>query len=164
MTPKIVSIFYQVEAIRAQNHLESSRDEPLTRLAQRITKKHGLPDGVQLFAEDSDEVARMDCDVGAIAKPAGAKIHLHRCARIAVAVAFGGRTLEHAFGPGSTLARVKQWATRELRMSDDDASEHVLQLAGTHDRPTPSTHLGSIVGHPHCRVAFDLVADERVQG
>ena len=42
--------------------------------------------------------------------------------------------------------------------------EHVLQIAGTHDRPTPSTHIGALVTHPNCRIAFDLVANERVQG
>jgi hypothetical protein len=49
-------------------------------------------------------------------------------------------------------------------MSDEDAGEHVLQIAGTHDRPAPGTHIGTLTDGKVCALAFDLVADERVNG
>ena len=49
-------------------------------------------------------------------------------------------------------------------MSPEEASEHSLQIAGTYDRPAPRTHLGALTTCPHCRIAFDLVADQRVNG
>lgn len=158
------NIFFQVEGNRAQQHIEASPEETLAQLKQRIADKHGITGAVLIFIEDVDEPADETTIVGAIATGGALKANVHHCARIAVNVAFGARLLEHTFGPGTTVARVKSWAAKQLGMSDEDAGEHVLQLAGTHDRPTPSTHIGALASHPNCRVAFDLVANERVQG
>lgn len=49
-------------------------------------------------------------------------------------------------------------------MTDDEAGEHVLQLAGTHERPSPGVHIGTPVASKACAAAFDLVANERVNG
>ena len=49
-------------------------------------------------------------------------------------------------------------------MTPEEAGEHVLQVAGTQERPAPGTHLGALTTHPTCKVAFDLVPDERVNG
>lgn len=164
MNQRTINIFYQLEAARAQHHVESTQDELLKELRERIIQKHNLQLNVLFFKEDEDQPAELSNNVGSIADSKGSRVHLHRCPKIAASVAFGGRLLERTFGPGTTIAQVKRWAVKELQMSEDDAGEHVLQIAGTHDRPSPSTHLGSLVMHPKCHVAFDLVADERVQG
>ena len=63
------------------------------------------------------------------------------------------------------MARVKRWAAeRKFGMSDEEAGEHVLQIAGTHERPAPGTHIGTLANRQSCTLAFDLVADERVNG
>jgi hypothetical protein len=49
-------------------------------------------------------------------------------------------------------------------MSEEEAGEHVLQIAGTHNRPAPGTHIGALVSHGQCRIAFNLVPEERVNG
>ena len=49
-------------------------------------------------------------------------------------------------------------------MSEDEAGEHVLQIAGTHDRPAPGTHIGSLTNDKADSLSFDLVPDERVNG
>ena len=78
---------------------------------------------------------------------------------------FNGETVHHRFGPGATVARVKRWAAeKKFGMSDDEASEHVLQLAGGHERPAPGVHLGTLAVGPMCHVAFDLIPDQRVNG
>ena len=65
----------------------------------------------------------------------------------------------------TTVARVKHWAAqRKFNMSPEEASEHVLQIKGSHDRPAPGTHLGTLAACPQCAVAFDLVPDQRVNG
>lgn len=161
---KHIEVFYQVEGTRSQQHLEASPDEQLGHLKQRIAKKHGLCGDLLLFVQENDEAADENKTVCDIAGSTGAMLNVHRCTRIGVAVAFSDRTLEHTFGPGTTVARVKRWATDELKMSKEDAAEHVLQIAGTHDRPTASMHIGALVAHPKCQLAFDLVPDERVQG
>ena len=60
------------------------------------------------------------------------------------------------------MARVKRWAAEhKFDMSPEEASEHELQLAGSHDRPALGTHLGALVACPHCSIAFRLVPNER---
>jgi hypothetical protein len=60
---------------------------------------------------------------------------------------------------------VKRWAAEhKFGMSEEEAGEHVLQIAGGHDRPAPGTHIGSLTDSKACGLAFDLVADERVNG
>lgn len=93
------------------------------------------------------------------------RLHVHRCRRIAVAVTFNGVTEEHSFGPGTPIAAVKKWAAiAAFGMDPGDAAEHVLQLAGTTDRPEPDTHIGTLVTCPDCRLVFDLVPLKRVEG
>ena len=161
---KDINIFFQIEGNRAQQHIEAPPDETLAQLKQRIADKYGITGTTFLFIEDAEEPADETKTIGAIATGGVLKANVHHCARIAVKIAFGARLLEHTFGPGTTVARVKAWAAKQLGMSDEDAGEHVLQLTGTHDRPTPSTHIGALATHPSCQVAFDLVANERVQG
>jgi hypothetical protein len=90
---------------------------------------------------------------------------VHRCRHVEVAVTFNGKPVHHRFGPGTTVARVKTWAAeREFKMTPQEASEHVLQISGTKERPDPGVHLGTLVLSPHCRIAFDLMPNERVNG
>ena len=161
---KDIDIFYQVEGVPEIQHISAPPDETLAALKTRIKAKHGIGDEASLFTEDDDGDVDETKTVGAIATPTGVKVHLHRCRRVFVTVAFAGRVLEHNFGPGTTVARIKHRAAQELGMSKQDAGEHVLQLSGTHDRPTPSTHIGTLARCPACRIAFDLVPDERVNG
>jgi len=60
---------------------------------------------------------------------------------------------------------VKQWAAvTKFKMTEAEASEYVLQIVGTHDRPAPGTRLGTLAKFPYCQVAFSLVPDQRVNG
>ena len=95
----------------------------------------------------------------------GLKLHLHHCRHITVAVTYNGETIDRKFAPSATVARVKRWAAeRKFGMTDEESGEHVLQIAGTHERPAPGTHIGVLANRKTCGLAFDLVADERVNG
>jgi len=88
-----------------------------------------------------------------------------RSAAAALTVTFNGESVERRFPPSATVARVKRWAAeKKFGMSEDEAGEHVLQIASTHDRPAPGTHIGSLTESKICNLAFDLVPDERVNG
>jgi hypothetical protein len=161
---KDIEVFYQVEGTRQIQHLTAPPGEPLSSVKARIIERHGLPPDSHLTVEDVEEPIDESRPIETIAAGHGAKVHVHRCTRITVTVGYAGRTIERVFGPGVTVATIKRWAVEQLGISKEDASEHVLQIAGTHDRPTPSTHVGTLVQCPRCQIAFDLVADERVQG
>ena len=92
-------------------------------------------------------------------------LHVHRCRSVVATVTFNGMSKGHEFRPGMTIAAVKKWAAvREFGMKPADAAEHVLQIAGTADRPEPDTHIGALVTCPDCSVAFDLGPLKRVEG
>jgi hypothetical protein len=160
-----IAIFYQAEA---RERVEQASYAPETTLAEvfaDLRTKLGFGEGALLFVEDAEE----PCDLGVRLRDLGHgkshKVHVHRCRHIAVSVTFNGKAKEHRFSPAATVARVKRWAAEKaFEMSPEEAAEHVLQLSGTTERPSPGTHLGTLAKHPHCHVSFDLVPNERVNG
>ena len=162
---RTIDVFYQGEGIHGIEHLEVGPDHTFTNLKALIVEKHGLQIDALLFIEDSEEPIDESLVVDSHAEQAGIKVHVHRCKHIEGAVSFAGETVHHRFSPGATIARVKRWAAeKKFGMTDEDAGEHVLQIAGTNDRPAPGTHLGALAACPACRIAFDLVPDQRVNG
>lgn len=160
-----IDVFYQGDGIREIEHIEISADENFAALRKVLAEKHGLAPDVLLFLEDGEEPVSEVLIVREHAGPAGVKVHVHRCRHVEVTVTFNGETVHHRFGPGTTVARVKRWAAeKKFGMSEEEATEHVLQIAGTQERPAPGTHLGTLATCPKCHVAFDLVPDQRVNG
>jgi hypothetical protein len=160
-----IDVFYQGEGLREIEHIEVDADGNFSAIRAILIEKHGLHSDTLIFIEDSDEPVAEDRILRDHSGQAGVKVHLHRCRHVEVAVTFNGKTVHHRFGPGTTVARVKRWAAEhKFKMSPEEASEHVLQISGTHDRPAPGTHLGTLTACPNCRVAFDLLPDQRVNG
>ena len=165
MTTTTIDFFYQGEGITEIEHLEVGPDHTFSAIKAILIEKHGLGADLLIYLEDGDEPIDELLIIGEHIGPAGIKAHLHRCRKVEVAVTFNGETAHHHFAPSKTVARVKRWAAeKKFGMSEEEATEHLLQIAGTHDRPTPGTHLGAIASCPDCRLAFDLVPDQRVNG
>jgi hypothetical protein len=162
---KPIDIFYQGSHGGKVDHMQVDAADTVGAVKLRIIQKHGGETDLLIFLEDHDEPVDEACTVESIAQGNTAKVHVHRCRHVAVSVAFGGKSVTREFGPGTTIAHVKRWAAeKEFGMSKEDAGEHLLQIAGTHDRPAPGTHVGALAKCPQCRVAFDLVPDQRVNG
>ena len=160
-----IDIFYQGEGVRDVEHIEVGPEHTFGALKALLIEKHGLAAEVFIFLEDCDDPIDELIVVCERAGPAGVKAHVHRCRNVEVAVTLNSQTVHHRFGPGTTVARVKQWAAvHKFKMTEAEAGEHVLQIAGTHDRPAPGTHLGSLSACPKCLVDFYLVPDQRVNG
>jgi hypothetical protein len=158
-----IPVFYQAENVARIEHANFSPDTTLDEVLAAIRAKHSTDGAALLFLEDADEPIDLGKRLRDVSGSKGVKVHVHRCRHIEVSVTFNG-TKERAFPPPATVARVKRWATDAFHMSPEDAGEHVLQLAGTTERPSPGTHLGTLTAHPQCRVRFDLVPNERVNG
>ena len=159
-----IPVFYQAENLGRVEHTSFPADTSLANVLAAIRAKHGTHEAAMLFLEDADEAAELSRLLREISGPHGVKVQVHRCHRIEVTVTFNG-SRSHAFTPAATVARVKHWATEKaFHMSPEEAGEHVLQLSGTTERPSPGTHLGSLTRHPDCQVHFDLVPNERVNG
>jgi hypothetical protein len=158
-----IDIFYQGEHSREIDVVEAVLAETLGDLKQRLAQRHPVLATALIFVEDADEPLEETVVIETIVVGGSAKLHLHRGRHISVTVAFAGARKERTFAPSATVARVKTWAAEVFGLSPDDAGEHVLQIAGTHERPSPATHVGSLAGAT-CKVAFDLVPNERING
>ena len=162
---KSVDLFCQGEGLGEIVHIELGLDATFAVLKARLTEKFRIPDDALLFIEDEDKPIDESVLVKDRATATGLKVHIHRCRHVKVMVLFNGKTVERHFPPGATVALVKCWAAeKEFGMSEDEASEHVLQIAGTHDRPAPGTHIGTLTDDKAESLSFDLVPDERVNG
>jgi hypothetical protein len=161
----LIDVFYQGEGIREIAHFEATPDHTFAAIKIAIIEKHGLDKETLIYLEDRDEPMDERSLVRDRAGQSAIKAHLHRCRHVAVAITFNGETVHHHFGPSTTVERVKIWAAeKKFGMTPQEAGEHVLQIAGTKDRPDPGTHLGTIASCPACKVAFDLVPNERING
>lgn len=162
---KSIDLFYQGEGMGEIAHIEIEPDVTFASLKARLAEKHGVTTDAMLFIEDEDEPIDDAVRVKDRATAKGLKVHIHRCRHVEITVTFNGETVERRFSPSATVARVKRWAAeRKFGMSEEEAGEHILQIAGTHDRPAPGMHIGSLTDGKVCGLAFDLVADERVNG
>jgi hypothetical protein len=160
-----IDIFYQGEQIREIEHIEIDDGHSLGTVKALILQKHGGDASLFLFIEDDDQPLDEAALIATLALGSGCKLHLHRCRHIEVAVTFAGETVDHRFSPGTTIARIKRWAAEhKFGMTEEEASEHRLQITGTDERPAPGTHIGTLATCPACRVSFDLVPDERING
>lgn len=162
---KSIDLFYQGEGLGEIEHLEVEPDATFAVIKARLAEKHGVAADAFLFIEDEEDPLDDNERVGDRAGATGLKLHLSRCRHIEVTVTFNGENVDRRFPPSATVARVKRWAAeRKFEMSEEEAGEHVLQIVGTHDRPAPGTHIGALAPRNTCAQAFDLVADERVNG
>ncbi|HEY1929862.1 MAG TPA: hypothetical protein VGG92_20520 [Caulobacteraceae bacterium] len=158
----VVDIFYQGEHGREIEVAEAALAETLAALKGRLGERHGYTAEVLVFVEDEDEPLSDEITIEVIVERGG-KLHFHHCREVEVTVGFAGKRHSRTFAPSATVARVKTWAAEAFNMTAHDAGEHVLQIAGTHDRPSPAAHIGALAGKV-CKIAFDLVADERING
>jgi len=161
------SIFVQGEGSNKIEILELDDAAPVESLI-KMAKERGLLEGdetdVMIFLEEQEEpltLGKAFVEQGGKAKD---RVILHRCRRVDVTVVFNACRDERHFNPAATVARVKRWFVKQIDMSPVDASEHVLQLAGTTERPDPDTHIGTLVGKKTCSVSFTLVPRKRVEG
>jgi hypothetical protein len=160
-----INVFLQGEGIKEVMRLElEPQSTPID--VKRACASHGVQanDEAAVFLEDQDDPLADAVTVGALAGKHGARLHVHRCRRMAVKVTYSGRTVQHAFGPGRTVGAVKKWAAKELGISKEDAAELILQIAGTHEQPDVDVHIGTLATCPACAIAFDLVPNPRIQG
>ena len=162
---KTIDVFYHGEGIAALDHIELDGEASFADLLALLVTKHGFAADAVMFLENEDEPADLKEGISKKTGRSGIKVHVHRCRKVAVAVHFKEKTIHHEFAPGVTVARVKHWAAvKKLGMSEEEASDHHLQLAGTTTQPDPGTHLGALASCPKCKVEFDLVTTPKVNG
>lgn len=122
-----------------------------------------LAEAAHVFSEHHHEPLHRHLPLAEQGHKDKGRLHIHRCRQIEVSFRFNDFAATHPFTPTTTVQHAKDWLVKQIRMSPVDATEHVLQIAGTDRRPDPDDHLGSFVSGC-CSVAFVLVPRKRVEG
>jgi hypothetical protein len=114
--------------------------------------------------EDRHEPVDIDLTIEVLAIEHHQHIHCHTCRRIAMDVAFNGKTKRHRFSPSATVATATKWARKKFRLDPAAAADYVLESCGTTEKPRPDKHLGELVRTGTCSLCFDLVKEVTPQG
>lgn len=92
-------------------------------------------------------------------------IHCHCCPKVDTTVHFSGKELNRKFSPATTIEVATRWSCMGLRLDPAAASDFILRLSNTTDRPPRrSQHLGELVYGGECALSFDLVKEIAPQG
>ena len=136
----------------------------------KVAREHGLstPEGreVFVFIENTDTPLVLDAKIDEVGLISRCRVHIHCCKRLEVTVNFNADQLKGLFPPSATVAWIKKWAVGKdgFGMSDLDATEHLLQVCHSIDRPDEDEHIGTLMKVSDRAVCFDLVAKQRVEG
>lgn len=157
-----LKLFLQFAGHRPVELLDLPGDALAGAVAAAVAARGG-PAAGHVFAAGHDA----PLDPGAALAAQGVKdkdrVHVHPCEQIQVTLTFVEVTKHHPFRPFVTVAEVKAWFVDKLGMSAVDATEHVLQVTGTQDRPDPDTQIGALVASG-CALELSLVPVKRVEG
>lgn len=161
-----IQLFLQVEGSRGV-HLVELEDNAQAKdlIAQAI--RSGLAaanvEGALVFGPDSDSPLDPALPLSKQGVRNKQRMHVHRCRQVNVTLHFNDVTEVVHVPPSATVDRVKKRFVQMIGMSSVDATEHVLQLCGSTERPEPDMQVGTLVCGC-CDVCFDLVPIKRVEG
>ena len=136
----------------------------------KVAREHGLsaPEdaGVCVFVENTDVPLELDVKIDEVGLASRSRVHIHRCKEVEVTVNYNQDQKKGFFPPSATVDWLKQWAVGkgQYDMSPVDATEHVLQVCNSTDRPDEDVHIGTLVKFSDGTLCFDLVAKQRVEG
>lgn len=89
---------------------------------------------------------------------------VHRCRRIAVTVAYGGRDTAIEAHPATHLRTVRERAVKAFGISPADAADLVLRLPGSTTDLNLAEPVGALVSAHTCSLSLDLIHTVRPQG
>lgn len=160
-----INVFMQGEGIKDVVRMQLEPQSTVLDV-RHACASHGMQANGEgaVFLEDQDEPLSDGVTVESLSGKHGVRLHIHRCRRVSVRVAYSGRVVEHVFGPGRTIGAVKKSTAKEFGISKEDAAELILQIAGTHEQPDLDVHIGTLAACPTCSISFDLVPNPRIQG
>jgi hypothetical protein len=161
-----IQLFLQFEGSRGIELIEVDSDAPGREIlvaAVRAGFAEQHLDVAQVFGPDDETPLNLEISIREQGIHHKHRVHVHRCRKIEVTLHFNDLTKVKHFPPSATIDHVKKWFVHAIDMSPVDATEHVLQLFGSSDRPEPDTQIGMLVSGC-CELGFNLVPIKRVEG
>lgn len=159
-------IFYQIEGSKGTKSVNIDVDKEIDEIKREILKKLELPDEAKIFVEDEDKVLSDSELQYELKSEKNKKLHISQKDQVNVVVSFNGKIVERTFSPSITIHNLLNWVTkeRELEISEINAPDFLLQIKGSTEQPTRTTHLGALVPNDKNQISFDLVTPPRVNG
>jgi hypothetical protein len=120
---------------------------------------------MELWIEDATKPIESELTLAEAGIGQRSHVHISRCQRVEVRVRYGGDTKTKRFPPGTTIARVFEWATGKqgFDLTPTERAKHTLGICDTFTQPDKSEHIGSLADHD-CSVCLDLAPKERFEG
>ena len=91
-------------------------------------------------------------------------LFFYRCRSVCVSVNYKCDTEHRHFSPHVKLKRILKWAKLKLNLTDCEADNLILRLCEGDNRLRQHQRLGEVIRGECCKVCFDLVHEERVEG
>lgn len=161
-----IQLFLQFEGSRGIELVELDGDAPgreILAAAVRLGFAETHLEEAHIFGPEGDAPLKLDVPLSKQGIRDKHRVHVHRCKKIEVTLHFNELTEVMQFPPANTVDHVKKRFVHAIHMSPVDATEHVLQLCGSEDRPEPDTQIGTLVSGC-CSLCFNLVPIKRIEG
>ena len=136
----------------------------------KAAREHGLssPEGSEIcvFVENTDAPLALDAKIDEVGLVPHSRVHIHRCQLVEVMANFNEHQKKAFFPPSATVKWVKEWAVGKdgFDMTPVDATEHLLQICNSSERPDEDVHIGTLAKFSDGTLCFDLVPKQRVEG
>lgn len=161
-----IQLFLQFEGSRGIELIQIESDalgREILAAAVRLGFAGKPGEDAHVFGPEDEEPLKLDLPLSKQKIRDKHRVHVHRCRKVEVTLHFNDLTERVAFPPATTVDHVKKVFVKAIHMSPVDATEHVLQICGSTDRPEPDTHIGSLVTGC-CTLCFNLVPIKRIEG
>lgn len=161
-----IQLFLQCEGHPRIEMVTLSADASVTDLlaaARRCGLASECAEAALVFGPEGDDPLQVDLPLNKQGIRDKHRVHVHRCRQIEVTLHFNELTEQFHFPPSATIDRVKRRFVHKIGMTPVDATEHVLQLCSSSDRPETDIQIGSLVKHC-CSLCFNLVPIKRIEG
>lgn len=161
-----IQLFLQFEGNRSIELIQLDSEAPgreILSAAQRLGFAEPHLKHAHVFGFETEAPLDLDVPLSKQGIRDKHRIHVHRCKKVEVTLHFNEVTKVMEFPPANTVDYVKKRFVHAIDMSPVDATEHVLQLCRTEDRPEPDTQIGTLVSGC-CSLCFNLVPIKRIEG
>lgn len=161
-----IQLFLQFEGSRGIELIQLDADAPAREIlaaAVRLGFAEPHRQDAHVFGPEGEAPLKLDVSLSKQGIRDKHRVHIHRCRKIEVTLHFNELTEVMEFPPANTVDHVKKRFVHAIHMSAVDATEHVLQLCGSEDRPEPDAQIGSLVSGC-CSLCFNLVPIKRIEG
>jgi hypothetical protein len=157
-----VEIVYTTEIDKEPQMVTINREMTAKEFSKVIAKQLGFLGEMAVFLEDKEEPLLEDDILADHLSKKFAPIHVASAGRITVTVRYQDRSIESAFMPSTTIAKIIEWAIGPTAFQlEGEAGDFQIKHNGTVE---PSDrHLGQIA-HGDKKLTLDLVFNFKPQG